>query len=85
MPEVSNESLVRVHYDGAILQIGESTDVPGYVNICAPGDNDREYWGKLDISMPHEVALKLSEAIMKVAIEFQTKRSVAEFQKNQGQ
>ena len=45
------------------LCVEPSADVPGYVRVLAKTAEAVEFWGRVDFSMPKEMALRLAEAI----------------------
>lgn len=53
------------------LHVEPSADAPGYVRLLAKTQESIEFWGKVDITLPKDMALKLAEALAACANEQQ--------------
>lgn len=51
------------------LYVEPSADCPGYVRVLAKTEESQEFWGKVDFSMPAEMARMLARAILACADE----------------
>jgi hypothetical protein len=51
------------------LHVEPSADCPGYVRVLAKTEDSQEFWGKVDFTMPKEMALALAAAIKACAEE----------------
>jgi hypothetical protein len=51
------------------LHVEPSADVPGSVRVLAKTKDAEDYWGKLDITLPAEMARLLAKALVACADE----------------
>jgi len=63
------ETIMRVHYDGTSLEVGEGPDNPDWIELRNPDKASEEYYGKVSILMPPNMALALGRALVKMATE----------------
>ena len=65
----SGIDVVRIVWTEAYepLHVEPSADCPGYVRILAKTPEAEEFWGRVDLSMPAEMARLLASAIVACA------------------
>jgi hypothetical protein len=51
------------------LHVEPSPDVPGYVRVLTKTQESEDYWGKVDFTMPAEMALAFAAAVKACAEE----------------
>lgn len=51
------------------LVVAPSAECPGYVLVETRSEEAKEFWGKVSITLPREMALQLAEAIRACAEE----------------
>jgi hypothetical protein len=51
------------------LHVEPSADCPGYVRIVAKSQDAASFWGKVDFTMPPEMARELGKALIATADE----------------
>jgi len=63
------ETVVRIHVSGenARLEVGTDPDVGSCVQIRTPDASSSDYFGKIELTLPPELARALAAGIVKVA------------------
>jgi hypothetical protein len=51
------------------LHVEPSADCPGYVRVLAKTEDSEKFWGKVDFTLPKDMALMLAKAIQACAEE----------------
>jgi hypothetical protein len=49
------------------LRVAPSADCPGFLTISTPDRDAEEFYGKVDLTLPRELAVQLAEAILACA------------------
>lgn len=62
--KVEVEIVRVVYYDRVALTLRDCPENPDYIELCTISEKDREYWGKVNIGMPPELARKLGQALI---------------------
>ena len=67
MSKVDVETVVRLHTDGVVLEVGTDPTTGSLVEIRTPDARSIEWYGEVRLGLQPETAVALAHALLKVA------------------